>query len=115
MLSQPLANVFITLQPDDDLTEISSNLVVFTAQNWSVPQQVIVRGTDDDVIRPSPYHSNIHLSTSSLDNNFNVFNNKTGKGIQPVSFSVLLMDSDEGESIAAAPKCSHLHCSWSHG
>jgi hypothetical protein len=96
LLSQPLANVFIQLQPDDSLTELSSNLVVFTAQNWSTPHYVIIHGTDDNIIRPSPYHSNIHMTTSSLDNNFNVYNNKTGRGIQPVSFSVLLFDSDEG-------------------
>ncbi|WVL02390.1 hypothetical protein Dongsha4_05135 [Cyanobacterium sp. Dongsha4] len=67
--SQPTADVTITINPDSQSTT-NVNPLVFTPQNWNIPQTVTVTAIDDNVAEGN-HSSTIQHSATSSDNNYN--------------------------------------------
>ena len=64
--SQPTANVTINLQPDNQ-SSVNQNTLVFTPQNWSVPQTVTVNAVDDNNAESFSHGSAIAHTISTTD------------------------------------------------
>ena len=64
--SQPTANVTINLQPDGQ-SSVNQNTLVFTPQNWSVPQTVTVNAVDDSNAESFSHPSAIAHTISTTD------------------------------------------------
>ncbi|MBE9049522.1 ExeM/NucH family extracellular endonuclease [Nostocales cyanobacterium LEGE 11386] len=62
--TQPTANVSINIFPDDQTTTTPTT-VVFTPDNWDVPQTVTVIAIDDDVVEGTHSSTISHTVTSS--------------------------------------------------
>ena len=74
--SQPTANVTINLQPDNQ-SSVNQNTLIFTPQNWSVPQTVTVNAVDDNSAESFSHGSAIAHTISTTDpaySNINVPN-----------------------------------------
>ncbi len=68
--------------------------MLFQAQEWNVPQQLLVHAIEDDANMPSPYASSFSMSLTSNDTNFDQ---------EPVpDFSLTIEDNDEGKCIVIA-------------
>ncbi len=92
--SAPSEPVLVKLETADNFAELSATHFAFDVANWSQPQTLTVSGARDNMIRESPYVAMIRLSTESDDVEFAPFNGAAG--IKPVSFGVLIADSDTG-------------------
>ena len=71
--SQPTANVTINLQPDNQ-SLVSQDTLVFTPQNWSVPQTVTVNAADDSNPESFSHGSAIAHTISTTDANYSNIN-----------------------------------------
>jgi hypothetical protein len=67
--SQPTANVSVTASPDSQET-VSPTSLVFTPNNWNVPQTITVKAVDDNIAQ-GPHTGTITHSVTSTDPNFN--------------------------------------------
>jgi|GEM_PF-2314351 len=85
--TQPTADVTINLQPDDQ-TDVNQNTLVFTPQNWNVPQTVTVNAVDDNA-GESQHISTIAHNISSADANYN--------GLAAPSVTANVIDNDNVE------------------
>lgn len=47
------------------------DLVIFTPDNWNIPQEIKVFAVDDTRIEPRYHSATIHHSASSFDSNYN--------------------------------------------
>ncbi|WP_315070761.1 Ig-like domain-containing protein, partial [uncultured Clostridium sp.] len=65
---QPQADVEVTVQPDSQLT-VNPTKLVFTPDNWNVPQSVVATAKDDNIFEGNRF-GNITFSATSSDSNF---------------------------------------------
>jgi uncharacterized protein len=82
--TQPTANVTINIAVNNQITTNSPTLV-FTPQNWNVPQTLTVTAVDDDLIEGT-HTGTITHSVSSSDANYN--------GIAIANITVNINDND---------------------
>ncbi|MEL6910291.1 MAG: carbohydrate-binding domain-containing protein [Cyanobacteria bacterium J06598_4] len=85
--TQPTANVTVNLQPDGQST-VNQNTIVFTPQNWSVPQTVTINAVDDNA-GESQHISTIGHTISSADGSYN--------GLNAPSLTANVVDNDNVE------------------
>jgi hypothetical protein len=88
--SQPTANVSILLIRGTQLIA-APNPVVFTPQNWNIPQTVTVRAVDDTLVEGN-HSGTIQHSASSSDSRYN------GIAVRPVNVSIT---DNDGTTIPA--------------
>jgi hypothetical protein len=69
LLTEPVANVTVTVLPDVEV-EVDSSSVVFTSLNWNVPQTVTVTATNDAVVEGN-HTGTITHTASSADSVYN--------------------------------------------
>lgn len=81
LTSIPSADVTISVSPDAD-TSVSPVSLVFTPDNWNVPQTVTVSAVDDGDVESSEF-STISHSAASTDMNF------MGASLNSASFTVI--------------------------
>lgn len=81
LTSIPTADVTITITPDAD-TQVDVASLVFTPDNWNVPQTVTVSAVDDADVESSEFASISH-SAASTDMNF------MGASLNSASFTVI--------------------------
>ncbi|MGB3403611.1 MAG: Ig-like domain-containing protein [Microcoleaceae cyanobacterium] len=97
LTSQPTADVILNITPDNqtDLGNGSNNTIqlLFTSQNWNLPQIVTVTATDDTVVEGN-HTSIINHNLSSLDPDYNAETPILIDGIASSNLIVEIIDND---------------------
>ncbi|WP_254564047.1 SBBP repeat-containing protein [Oscillatoria sp. HE19RPO] len=70
LLSQPTQDVRITVNPDSQTRVVGETSLIFTSNNWNVPQTVTVGAIDDTAVE-YPHSGTISHSITSSDANYN--------------------------------------------
>jgi hypothetical protein len=95
LTSQPTANVTINYRVQDPPfgpgVSVSNPSVVFTSENWNIPQDIVIDAINDDVYFGTRVAS-IHATSSSADIHYNT--------IPISSISITIYDDDEPIPIA---------------
>ncbi len=87
--SQPFANVIINLESSNpNEGRLSTETVIFNAENWDTPQTVTVTGVNDNIIDGDVEYS-IITTVISEDSNYNNFN--------IADINLINLDNDKGE------------------
>ncbi|MGH7145389.1 MAG: hypothetical protein ACREJ2_14865 [Planctomycetota bacterium] len=71
LLSQPIADVTVTLTNDPTHVTVSAPTLTFTSANWNTPQTVTVTAVDDHIIEAGVFTSTITQAATSTDPNYN--------------------------------------------
>jgi hypothetical protein len=98
--SKPTASVTIPLSSDDpNEGEVETQSLTFTAQDWNVPQNVVVRGVDDEVLDGAVRYHVLLGPAASTDSGY--------AGLDPPDAS-LVNDDNEGAAIRLDLPAQHL-------
>jgi Ca2+-binding RTX toxin-like protein len=98
LTSQPTADVILNITPDNqtDLGNESNNPIqlLFTPENWNIPQTVTVTATDDTVVEGN-HSSTINHNLTSLDPNYNSQTPILIDGVNSSNLTVEIIDNDD--------------------
>lgn len=100
--SAPSEVVVVTVQANDSFSTIENTQIVFGADNFSTPQNVLLSATDDNLILASPYSVLLSVATQSADECYDEFEDLSGHGIRSSVVPILVSDNDQGKSRAFA-------------
>jgi hypothetical protein len=87
LLSQPTANVTITVASNDTTEgKVSTNLLLFTPANWDAPQTVTITGQDDAIADGDQPYKIVLSPATSTDPSYS--------GLDPADVSAVNLDND---------------------
>lgn len=96
---QPTSAVQISLSPDSQLDvgngQEQPSELVFTPENWNIPQTVTVTAVDDSDIEAEIHTSTINHAVSSTDPNYTVDTPIQIDGIPQANLTVAIVDNDD--------------------